>query len=103
MAGTLTLVVSSTRKADARQCQDVVLKGTRVLRPGEKFDHWVAIPVTADSPVFFKSRESREGATVLLIFSENPEPSRLLGGEGGDLNPRNPSGFTPPPRLPLKP
>jgi hypothetical protein len=57
-----------------------VLKGTRVLRPGEKFDHWVAIPVTADSPVFFKSRESREGATVLLIFSENPEPSRLLGG-----------------------
>jgi hypothetical protein len=26
------LVVSSTRKADARQCQDVVLKGTQVLR-----------------------------------------------------------------------
>ena len=32
------MVVSSTRKADARQCQDVVLKGTQVLRPGEKFD-----------------------------------------------------------------
>jgi hypothetical protein len=32
------LVASSTRKADARQCQDVVLKGTQVLRPGEKFD-----------------------------------------------------------------
>jgi hypothetical protein len=52
------LVVSSTRKADARQCQDVVLKGTQVLRPGEKFDHWAAIPVAADSPVFFKSREA---------------------------------------------
>ncbi len=52
------MVVSSTRKADARQCQDVVLKGTQVLRPGEKFDHWAAIPVAADSPVFFKSREA---------------------------------------------
>jgi hypothetical protein len=52
------LVVSSTRKADARQCQDVVLKGTQVLRPGEKFAHWAAILVAADSPVFFKSREA---------------------------------------------
>jgi hypothetical protein len=42
-----------------------------------------AIPVTADSPVSFKSRESREGATVSLIFSENPEPSRLSGGARG--------------------
>jgi hypothetical protein len=28
--------------------------------------------VPRPGPVFFKSRESREGATVLLIFSENP-------------------------------
>jgi len=55
----------------------MVLKDTEVLRPGEKFDHWVAIPVTADSPVFFKSRESREGAAVSLIYSDSHERSRI--------------------------
>jgi len=40
-----------------------------------------AIATSANSPVSFNSRESREGATVSLIFSENPEPSRLTGAE----------------------
>src|ERR1700736_3912029 len=40
------------------------------------------IAAAADSPVSFKSRESRGHAAVSLISSDNPERSRQLGGAG---------------------
>jgi hypothetical protein len=38
-----------------------------------------AMEGTTDSPVFLKSRESRESPAGSLILSENPERYRLAG------------------------